>query len=354
MLDPPPAEPASNPAARREHPLTPRGGRSFSDDTLEGLIDRSMEATLQAAADVKTLVDMLQLLLQRYRVQLLRLQNEMAAARAERSQIQREVERQREEAETAAWELHQQLEREANQARARLAEEIAALRAAAQEEARRIRLEAEREAAALLAAAQARRTELLAELQPWRRELEALRTRLLPEESAAPQPPGGAPRAPAVEPAASSAAGEASAPARAPTPVEGPPEPAPEAAGEATARPPAAPAAAAAAPVPGPPAPPGPSPAEPAAAPTLNEGRATAELVFLRVPDSRYAIALHAAIAALPGVSACNLREFERGRLVLDVEHTLGAALPDRVRALPDFDLRLTSARAGHIEFQAL
>jgi hypothetical protein len=90
---PPPLESAGTPAPRRDRTLTTRPARSFSDDTLEGLIDRSMDATLQASADVKILVDMLQLLLQRYRVQLLRLQNEVAEARAERSQIQREVER---------------------------------------------------------------------------------------------------------------------------------------------------------------------------------------------------------------------------------------------------------------------
>ena len=49
---------------------------------LEGLIDRSMDATLQAATDVKTLVEMLHLLLQRFRVQTLRLENEIAEARA--------------------------------------------------------------------------------------------------------------------------------------------------------------------------------------------------------------------------------------------------------------------------------
>ena len=81
---------------------------------------------------------------------------------------------------------------------------------------------------------------------------------------------------------------------------------------------------------------------------------AHAEIVFLRVPDTRRAAALQAAIAALPGVVDCRLREFERGRLVLDVDHTLDAALSDRVRALPDFDLRLTSARDGRLELQFL
>jgi hypothetical protein len=77
-------------------------------------------------------------------------------------------------------------------------------------------------------------------------------------------------------------------------------------------------------------------------------------VVFLRVPDTRRAIALQAAVAALSGVAACRLREFERGRLVLEVEHELGPALADRVRGLADFDLRLTTARDGHLEFQVL
>jgi hypothetical protein len=72
------------------------------------------------------------------------------------------------------------------------------------------------------------------------------------------------------------------------------------------------------------------------------------------VPDTRRAIGLEAAVGGLQGVSVCRLREFERGRLVLDVEHELGPALADRVRALADFDLRLTTARDNHLEFQVL
>jgi len=90
---------------------------------------------------------------------------------------------------------------------------------------------------------------------------------------------------------------------------------------------------------------------EPSAAAVPKSG---VEVVLLRVPDTRHAIALHAAVAALAGVRTCNLREFERGRLVLDVEHEPGAPLADRVRALNDFDIRLTSARDEHLEFQVL
>jgi hypothetical protein len=79
-----------------------------------------------------------------------------------------------------------------------------------------------------------------------------------------------------------------------------------------------------------------------------------AVVVFLRVPDTRRDIALQAAVAALSGVAACRLRKFELGRLVLEVEHELGPALADRVRGLSDFDLRLTTARDGHLEFQVL
>jgi hypothetical protein len=388
------SEPTGSPP-RRERTITPRSARSFSDDTLEGLMDRSMDATLAAATDVKTLVEMLHLLLQRFRVQMLRLENEIAEARAERSQVQRQVEQQREEAEVAAWELRQQLQREGEQARARLGEEMAALRAQAEEEARRIRVEAEREAAALLAAAQSRRTELLGELQPWRRELEGVRQRLareglepgaptttedvadlpapLPREGAARQEEGSlaagvaaplpaADRAPtlpatnvgAAPPRAREAAPDEPTPA-APAPLPRAPEPSAEPAPirpierERTAAESAAPAPLAA--------------ERPAAAarpepergvPGADGAAAGAEVVFLRVPDTRRAIALEAAVGGIPGVTACRLREFERGRLVLDVEHALGAALADRVRGLADFDLRLTTAREGHIEFQVL
>jgi hypothetical protein len=404
------SSPSESPGSppRRERTLTPRPARSFSDDTLEGLIDRSMDATLQAATDVKTLVEMLHLLLQRFRVQMLRLENEVAEARAERSNIQRQVEQQREDAETAAWEMRQQLEREATQARARLAEEMVALRAQAEEEARRVRVEAEREAAALLAAAQSRRTELLADLQPWRRELEGVRERLAREGT--PLPPAStadtadvglpaAPRAPAQAPAPTAppaAQDRAAAPPMPPTqehaaaatapPVQEHAVPLPTA--EPVAASPAAdyaparePAAAAATPPMTPePTPIRPfaaerAPAEPAAGPAgvangtppsappaaarapepvAEHAAAGTEVVFLRVPDTRRAIALEAAVLTIPGVSACRLREFERGRLVLDVEHELGAALADRVRGLADFDLRLTSARDGHLEFQVL
>ena len=82
--------------------------------------------------------------------------------------------------------------------------------------------------------------------------------------------------------------------------------------------------------------------------------RSGVEVVFLRVPDTRRAIALQAAVAGIAGVTACHLREFERGRLVLDVETELGQALADRVRGLSDFDLRVTTARDGHLELQVL
>ncbi|HZS01066.1 MAG TPA: hypothetical protein VFE37_20280 [Chloroflexota bacterium] len=369
-----PSDPAGGPP-RRERTISPRAARSFSDDTLEGLIDRSMDATLQAATDVKTLVEMLHLLLQRFRVQMLRLENEIAAARAERSQIQRQVEQQREEAEVAAWELRQALEREGAQARARLGEEMAALRAQAEEEARHIRLEAEREAAALLAAAQARRTELLADLQPWRRELDGVRQRLAREGlelSAAPPSEDVADVAPAAAAAPASAERAAAPiPAAPATPPETPPAPASRAPEPASGAAPAPSGPSGAAPAPAntmPGARPVTTPpsagaaaaaasarAEPErAAASAQEGGTSAEIVFLRVPDTRRAMALEAAVGALPGVTSCRLREFERGRLVLDVEHEPGTALADRVRGLADFDLRLTTARDGHLEFQVL
>jgi hypothetical protein len=386
---PSPSDPTGSPP-RRERTITPRAARSFSDDTLEGLIDRSMDATLQAATDVKTLVEMLHLLLQRFRVQMLRLENEIAEARAERSQIQRQVEQQREEAEVAAWEQRQQLEREGAQARARLGEEMGALRAQGEEEARRIRLEAEREAAALLASAQARRTELLGDLQPWRRELEGVRQRMVSEglnlaapsvddladlapveSTAPPAAERAAPPAPSADWSAAPAAErvEASPPAPEPPPVA----PTPPSATESRApEPPAesapllpssderaatdggAPLATAgdqpAERQPAASARPEPEPAEAGA----DAAATSAEIVFLRVPDTRRAIGLEAAVGGLQGVSVCRLREFERGRLVLDVEHELGPALADRVRALADFDLRLTTARDNHLEFQIL
>lgn len=333
---------------RRERTVSPSPTRSFSDDTLEGLLDRSMDATLQAATDVKTLVEMLHLLLQRFRVQMLRLESESAQARAERSQIQRQVEQQREEAEVAAWELRQELEREGAQARARLREELAALRAQAEEEARRIRLQAEREAAALLAAAQSRRAELLADLQPWRRELEGVRERLAREGLELPS-------LPTTEDVAVVAPGEPADDAAAPPATEVAPSsqarPAPTSLRPSVAEPAAACTSAQPAerqPTAG---------AHPEPAPTAaraDEAGTSAEVVFLRVPDTRRAIALEAAVGAIPGVTACHLREFERGRLVLDVEHQLGQALADRVRGLADFDLRLTTARDGHLEFQVL
>jgi len=359
---------------RRERTITPRSARSFSDDTLEGLIDRSMDATLQAATDVKTLVEMLHLLLQRFRVQTLRLQNEIAEARAERSQIQRQVEQQREEAEVAAWEARQQLERESAQARARLGEEMAALRAQAEEEARRIRVEAEREAAALLAAAQARRTELLGDLQPWRRELEGVRQRLVNEGlDLTPLPAADdladvVPAGPSSTPAAADHATvppsrDASAPPREPAAAgTGPPavaaartpEPPPARTNERE-RASAGGAVSSAAGREGPAERPAATGTAPAGAPPSGEGGTTsAEVVFLRVPDTRRAIALEAAVRGIPGVTSCRLREFERGRLVLDVEHELGSALADRVRGLADFDLRLTTARDHHLEFQVL
>jgi hypothetical protein len=72
------------------------------------------------------------------------------------------------------------------------------------------------------------------------------------------------------------------------------------------------------------------------------------------VPDTRCAIALQAAVAGIQAVNACHLREFERGRLVLDVETELGPALADRVRGLSDFDPRVTTARDGHLKLQVL
>jgi hypothetical protein len=313
-----------------------------------------MDATLQAATDVKTLVEMLHLLLQRFRVQMLRLESEIAQARAERSQIQRQVEQQREEAEVAAWELRQELEREGAQARARLREELAALRAQAEEEARRIRLQAEREAAALLAAAQSRRTELLADLQPWRRELEGVRERLAREGLELPSLPTTedvavvAPGEPADAPRG---ADDAAAPPATEVAPSSQARPAPTSLRPSVAEPAAACTSAQPAerqPTAG---------AHPEPAPTAaraDEAGTSAEVVFLRVPDTRRAIALEAAVGAIPGVTACHLREFERGRLVLDVEHQLGQALADRVRGLADFDLRLTTARDGHLEFQVL
>ena len=68
MYDAPSSSESTDNPPRRERTISPRAARSFRDDTLEGLIDRSMDATLQAATDVKTLVEMLHLLLQRFRV----------------------------------------------------------------------------------------------------------------------------------------------------------------------------------------------------------------------------------------------------------------------------------------------
>jgi hypothetical protein len=95
------------------------------------------------------------------------------------------------------------------------------------------------------------------------------------------------------------------------------------------------------------------------AAPLLREtptagGPERAEVVFLRVPTTRQAGALHGAVSALPGVTSCRLREFECGRLVLDVDHGLGSRLVDRLRGLPEFDLRLVRARGDHLELQML
>ncbi|HLI25636.1 MAG TPA: hypothetical protein VKZ60_01110 [Chloroflexota bacterium] len=271
--------------------------RRAGDDALERLIDRTLHEALQRAADLRKLSEMLTLLLQRLQLQSLRLESEIAAARAEHSRLERELAEQRERIELAAWELHQR-EREVDQARLRLAAELEAQRAAAREEARRIRAEAEREAAALLADAQRRRTELLASLP---------RSELAGE--ALPAPP------------AAAREGERGA-------ETGPALPSAPAAAEA---------------------------ATPAAAPLPTAAEvASTEVVFLRVPDARTAATVEAAIRGLAGVRACTLREFERGRLVLDVEHVAGLALSEDIRALESIDVRLTSAREHRLEFQWL
>lgn len=289
-------------------PLTSGAGASTSeerragDEALERLIDRTLHEALQRAADLRKLAEMLTLLLQRLQVQTLRLESDLAAARAEHSRLERELAEQRERIELAAWELHQR-EREVEQARARLAGELEAQRAAAREEIRRLRAEAEREAAALLADAQRRRTELLASLAAGWSAPEAL--------------------PPAPEEALSALAATSTAPR--------PAEPAP-----ATAPPAAA------------------APAEPTPPERAEDEPISTEVVFLRVPDARTAATLEAAVRGIAGVRACTLREFERGRLVLDVEHGPGLALSEAIRALDDVDVRLTSARERRVEFQWL
>jgi F-type H+-transporting ATPase subunit b len=293
MLEPPPPPEAPDATVRPEQDPSPPEPLAVGE-ALERLLQRGAAAALQTANELRALVETLQLLLQRFQVQALRLESELARIRTEYAHLLREIERQQE----AAWEARQQLEREHAQARRQVEEERAALRAAAEEEARCIRLAAEQEAAALLAAAQARRAELLAA---------GSRSRALctPESSAADSP-------------------TAAPPASGTAPHAGDEPPAP-AAGE-------------------------PAGAERAAA----AAAAQTEVVILRVPDARRAAALQAAIAALPGVRSCRLREFARGRLILDVEHHLGHALADRLRTLPAFDLRLISARDRSLELQLL
>ncbi|HZU04536.1 MAG TPA: hypothetical protein VFB73_01040 [Chloroflexota bacterium] len=286
-----PESPASESPASEQSSHAPSTSRAHPplDDALERLLERSVTAALQTANELRTLVEMLQLLLQRFRLQALRLESELARLRAEHASLVRALEQQE-----AAWEARQQLERERAQAHRQAEEERAALRAAAEEEARRIRLAAEQEAAALLAAAQARRAELLV---AWSRSQERTCT---------PEPPAeGSP--PAAPPASGTAYHTGDAP------------PAPAAEGQA------------------------------AAALAVQT-----EVAIRRVPDTRRAAALQAAIAALPGVTHCRLREFARGRLILNVEHHLGRALADRLRTLPAFDLRLISARDGSLELQLL
>lgn len=290
-------------------PATSGSGASTGDehrageDALERLLDRTLHEALQRAADLRKLSEMLTLLLQRLQLQTLRLQSDLAAARAEHSRLERELAEQRERIELATWELHQR-EREVEQARARLAADLEAQRAAVREEIRRLRAEAEQEAAALLAEAQRRRTELLATLSAsW----------------AAPQALPPEPEAALTALAAGTSAGARTA------------EP------PAAATPPAAAEA-----------------AESAPAARAEGETVSTEVVFLRVPDARTAATLEAAVRGIAGVRACTLREFERGRLVLDVEHGPGVALSEAIRVLDDVDVRLTSARERRIEFQWL
>jgi hypothetical protein len=94
------------------------------------------------------------------------------------------------------------------------------------------------------------------------------------------------------------------------------------------------------------------APASPVGVPATGAPADAVTVQVLRVPNARTAQVLYQAVAALPTVGACSLREFGAGRLVLEVTPHAGAVLANDLRRLAAVDLRQVSGRSDALVFQ--
>jgi outer membrane biosynthesis protein TonB len=239
--------------------------------------------------------------------------------------------------------------------RAAIDELVADVRRQAEADAENIRRAAASEAAGMLAETERRRNELLGEIQRLERQLAQVSTGIqallqgqLADAARAAAPPvlaRPAPELPAtpplVTPSPPPPREEAVAAAPEPEPVPPAPEPPPPPSPPMRQRPIDPPRAVAAEPLP-----------PPTAAPeAAAEAAQRTEVAVSGTPSFARALELQRGIQRTPGVRHVQALQFERGTLVLAVEHDAGVDLAEAVRGLPNVQLELRGQTGERLEF---